>query len=61
MSAAFLSEWPDSNGRPLAPHARMLANCTTPRLHVNLSICGCKDTNVFHTIVHFAKKKLPLQ
>ena len=27
----FLSEWPDSNGRPLAPHARMLANCTTPR------------------------------
>lgn len=26
-----LSEWPDSNGRPLAPHARMLANCTTPR------------------------------
>ena len=31
-SAALLSEWPDSNGRPLAPHARMLANCTTPRL-----------------------------
>ena len=31
-STAFLSEWPDSNGRPLAPHARMLANCTTPRL-----------------------------
>jgi len=28
----FLSERPDSNGRPLAPHARMLANCTTPRL-----------------------------
>ena len=27
----FLSEWPDSNGRPLAPHARMLADCTTPR------------------------------
>ena len=27
----LLSEWPDSNGRPLAPHARMLANCTTPR------------------------------
>ena len=27
----LLSEWPDSNGRPLAPHARMLADCTTPR------------------------------
>ena len=27
-----MSERPDSNGRPLAPHARMLANCTTPRL-----------------------------
>ncbi len=26
-----LSEWRDSNARPLAPHARMLANCTTPR------------------------------
>ncbi len=25
------SEWQDSNLRPLAPHARMLANCTTPR------------------------------
>ena len=25
------SEQPDSNGRPLAPHARMLANCTMPR------------------------------
>ena len=32
MTASFvLSEWPDSNGRPLAPHARMLADCTTPR------------------------------
>jgi len=29
---SVLSEWPDSNGRPLAPHARMLANCTTPRI-----------------------------
>jgi hypothetical protein len=28
---SFLSERPDSNGRPLAPHASMLANCTTPR------------------------------
>jgi len=55
-SAALLSEWPDSNGRPLAPHARMLANCTTPRL-----LCGCKDTNVFHIIVLFPKKKLSLQ
>jgi len=27
----LLSEWRDSNARPLAPHARMLANCTTPR------------------------------
>ena len=26
-----------------------------------LSNCGCKDTNVFYTNVHFAKKKLPLQ
>lgn len=27
----MLSEWQDSNLRPLAPHASMLANCTTPR------------------------------
>ena len=32
----FMSEWPDSNGRPLAPHARMLANCTTPRVRLRL-------------------------
>jgi len=70
-SAALLSEWPDSNGRPLAPHARMLANCTTPRLfncveisdstQVNLAICGCKDTNVFRIVVQLIEKKLPLQ
>ncbi len=28
----ILSEWQDSNLRPLAPHASMLANCTTPRV-----------------------------
>ena len=32
-----LSEWQDSNLRPLAPHASMLANCTTPRFaHLKL-------------------------
>lgn len=31
MTFKLLSEQPDSNGRPLAPHARMLANCTMPR------------------------------
>ena len=32
----LLSEWRDSNARPLAPHARMLANCTTPRFEIGL-------------------------
>jgi hypothetical protein len=31
-NAALLSEWSDSNGRPLAPHASTLANCATPRI-----------------------------
>ena len=42
------SEWPDSNGRPLAPHARMLANCTTPRL-----LSRCKNTTFLNTITIF--------
>ena len=40
----FLSEWPDSNGRPLAPHARMLADCTTPR-----TFGSAKITLIFQT------------
>ncbi len=27
------SGWPDSNRRPLAPHASTLANCATPRFN----------------------------
>ena len=42
------SEWPDSNGRPLAPHARMLANCTTPRL-----LSRRKNTKTFYTLSIF--------
>ncbi len=30
-NSADSSGWPDSNWRPLAPHASALANCATPR------------------------------